>query len=124
MTNTKILYVSHAIGDEKLGRYLAAQSVDTRCRYEFDLSAEGDGALVEGWQVGVQVRVQRCDGVIAFVTALSPGCPHQNWEVKCALEERKPLRGIWHYPNDRTEFPEIISCAWSDAAIREFINAL
>jgi hypothetical protein len=55
------------------------------------------------WKDRVRTRIKRSDGVIALVSKSSLNSSGQKWEISCAKEEKKPLRGIWAYTDDRTD---------------------
>ena len=76
------------------------------------------------WKERVRTRIRRSDGVIALVSANSLTSTGQKWEIACAIEEGKPVRGIWAFSNDRTVLPSIKTLAWSDANISGFIDSL
>ena len=54
----------------------------------------------------------------------SPTSSGQKWEIQCATEEGKPIRGIWAYSTDRTNIAGVPTYAWSDATISGFIDSL
>jgi len=45
-------------------------------------------------------------------------------EIKCAKEEKKKIRGIWAYSDDRTKIDGVSTYTWSDANISNFIDSL
>jgi hypothetical protein len=48
----------------------------------------------------------------------------QKWEIACAKEEKKKIRGIYAYSSDRTELEGVTTFTWSDANISNFIDSL
>ena len=48
----------------------------------------------------------------------------QQWEIQCAKDEGKPIRGIWAYKNDRTNLAGVHTIAWNDQNIIDFIDSL
>ena len=47
-----------------------------------------------GWKERVTTRIfRRSDGVIAVISSNTPKADGELWEIKCAVEERKPTRG-------------------------------
>lgn len=48
----------------------------------------------------------------------------QQWEIACAKDEKKRMRGIWAYSDDRTNVEGIATFVWSDKNISDFINSL
>jgi len=50
----------------------------------------------------VRTRIRRSHGVIVLVSKNSLTSDGQAWEIQCAKDEGKPIRGIWAYKDDRT----------------------
>jgi hypothetical protein len=48
----------------------------------------------------------------------------QKWEIACAKEEKKKIRGIWAYADDRTDLEGVNTVVWSDKNINDFIDSL
>ncbi len=120
---TKTVFVAFAIEDERQRDFLKGQSLSPRQPYEFiDMSVKQP--YDTQWKERVRTRIRRSDGVIALVSANSLTSTGQKWEIACAIEEGKPVRGIWAYSNDRTVLPSIKTLAWSDANISGFIDSL
>ncbi len=123
MTDTRIVFVAFAMEDERQRDFLKGQSLSPRAPYEFiDLSVKE--AYESGWKDKVRARIRRCHGVIALVSADSLDSEGQQWEIACAIEEGKKVRGIWAYKDDRTELPGVSTYTWSDANIAGFIDTL
>ncbi|WP_353848683.1 TIR domain-containing protein [Cellulomonas sp.] len=72
----------------------------------------------------MRTRIRRSHGVIVLVSKNSLTSSGQKWEIQCAKEERKPIRGIWAYTNDRTELSGVATFTWSDTNIANFIDSL
>jgi hypothetical protein len=62
--------------------------------------------------------------MIVVVSKNSLTSSGQKWEIQCAREERKPMRGIWAYSADRTKLPGVSTYGWSDRNIIGFIDSL
>jgi hypothetical protein len=45
-------------------------------------------------------------------------------EIACAKEEKKRIRGIWAYTDDRTNLDGVNTFVWSDKNISDFIDSL
>jgi hypothetical protein len=43
---------------------------------------------------------------------------------RCAKEEKKRIRGIWAYTDDRTNLDGVNTFVWSDKNISDFIDSL
>jgi hypothetical protein len=62
--------------------------------------------------------------VIVLVSKNSLASSGQKREIQCAMEEGKPIRGIWAYNEDRTQISGVPTVVWSDANISSFIDSL
>ncbi len=76
------------------------------------------------WKDRVRTKIKRSHGVIALVSKNSMKSSGQKWEIACAKEEKKRIRGIWAYSNDRTDLEGVNTVTWSDANISSFIDSL
>lgn len=120
---TKTVFVAFAIEDERQRDFLKGQSLSPRAPYEFiDMSVKE--AYESGWKDKVRTRIRRSDGVIVLVSRNSLTSTGQKWEIQCAKEEGKPIRGIWAYTNDRTDLAGVPTYTWSDKNISDFIDSL
>lgn len=123
MADKKIVFVAFAIEDERQRDFLKGQSLSPRAPYEFvDMSVKE--AYEEGWKDKVRTRIKRSHGVIVLVSKNSLTSTGQKWEIQCAKEEGKPIRGIWAYSTDRTALAGVSTVAWSDKNITDFIDSL
>ncbi len=123
MSDKKIIFIAFAIEDEKQRDLFTGQSLHPRAPFEFiDMSVKE--AYDSGWKDKVRTRIRRSDGVIVLVSKNSLISSGQKWEVACAKEEGKKVKGIWAYSNDRTEVAGISTAAWSDINITTFIDSL
>ncbi|MFE9820350.1 TIR domain-containing protein [Streptomyces sp. NPDC005773] len=123
MADTKVVFVAFAIEDERQRDFLKGQSLSPRAPYEFiDMSVKE--AYESGWKEKVRTRIRRSDGVIVLVSKNSLTSEGQEWEIKCAREEGKKIRGIWAYSDDRTQLAGVTTVVWSDANISSFIDSL
>lgn len=123
MADKKVVFVAFAIEDERQRDFLKGQSLHPRAPYEFiDMSVKD--AYVSGWKDKVRTRIRRSDGVIALVSKNSLSSTGQKWEIECAKEEGKKIRGIWAYSDDRTSLSGVSTVTWSDTNISNFIDSL
>jgi hypothetical protein len=123
MSNNKVLFIAFAIEDERQRDFLKGQSLSPREPFEFiDMSVKQ--AYDSGWKDKVRTRIKRSDGVIVLVSKNSKASDGQKWEIQCAKEEKKPIRGIWAYSDDRTEISGVTTYVWSDKNINDFIDSL
>ena len=123
MADSKIVFIAFAIEDEHQRDFLKGQSLSPRAPYEFiDMSVKE--AYDSDWKIKVRTRIRRSHGVIVLVSKNSLNSSGQKWEIACAREEGKPIRGIWAYADDRTALSGVSTYAWSDKNITDFIDYL
>lgn len=123
MADKKVLFVAFAIEDENQRNLLKGQTFHPRAPYEFiDMSVKEP--YDKEWKERVRTRIRRSHGVIVLVSKNSLDSSGQKWEIECAKEEKKPIRGIWAYSTDRTQIAGVPTYAWSDQNINDFIDIL
>lgn len=123
MVDKKTVFVAFAIEDERQRDFLKGQSLSPRAPYEFiDMSVKQP--YDKDWKDRVRTRIRRSHGVIALISKNSFASSGQKWELQCAQEEGKPVRGIWAYSDDRTSIAGVPTYTWSDKNISDFIDAL
>lgn len=123
MATTKVVFVAFAIEDERQRDFLKGQSLHPRAPFEFiDMSVKQ--AYDSDWKAKVRTRIRRSDGVIVLVSKNSLTSSGQKWEIQCARDEGKPIRGILAYKDDRTAIAGVSSVTWSDENISSFIDSL
>jgi hypothetical protein len=123
MAGIKVVFVAFAIEDERQRDFLKGQSLHSRAPFEFiDMSVKE--AYDKDWKEKVRTRIRRSDGVIVLVSKNSLTSSGQKWEVQCAQDENRPVRGIWAYADDRTKLSGVQTYVWSDKNINDFIESL
>lgn len=123
MSERKVVFIAFAIEDERQRDFLKGQSLHPRAPFEFiDMSVKQP--YVTEWKDRVRTRIRRSDGVIILVSKNSLESSGQKWEIQCAKEEGKKIRGIWAYKDDRTTISGIATVTWSDENISNFIDSL
>lgn len=123
MADKKVIFVAFAIEDETQRDFLKGQSLSPRAPYEFiDMSVKQ--AYDTDWKNKVRTRIKRSDGVIVLVSENSATSAGQKWEIGCAKEEGKRIRGIYAYKNDRSVIAGVDTYPWSDQNISDFIDSL
>jgi hypothetical protein len=119
----KVVFIAFAIEDERQRDFLKGQSLHPRAPYEFiDMSVKQ--AYDKDWKDKVRTRIRRSDGVIALVSKSSLKSSGQKWEIECAKEEKKRIRGIYAYEDDRTNLEGVNTFVWNDKNISDFIDLL
>jgi hypothetical protein len=123
MVDKKTVFVAFAIEDERQRDFLKGQSLHPRAPFEFvDMSVKEP--YDSDWKERVRTRIRRSHGVIVLVSKSSLTSSGQKWEIQCAKDESKPIRGIWAYVTDRTTLDGVPTYTWSDANISSFIDSL
>lgn len=123
MVDKKIVFVAFAIEDVRSRDYLKGQSLNTRSPFEYiDMSVKE--AYDEAWKERVRARIRRSDGVLILVSANSLLSSGQKWEIKCAREEGKSVRGMWIYKDDRTKIDGLNTMVWTWDNIATWIDGL
>ena len=123
MAEKKIVFVAFAIEDVNIRDMIKGQSLNTDSPFEYtDMSVKD--AYDEEWKKRVRTRIKRSDGVLAIVTKNSLKSSGQKWEISCAKEEAKPLRGIWAYEADRTDLVGVKTMVWTWPNISNWIDSL
>jgi hypothetical protein len=123
MANKKVVFIAFAIEDARIRDLIKGQSLHTESPFEYiDMSVKE--AYDKEWKKRVRTRIIRSDGVIAIVSKNSLTSTGQKWEIQCAKEEKKPLRGVWAYTDDRTNLIGVNTVVWTWDNIAAFINSL
>ena len=123
MADKKVVFVAFAIEDVRIRDLIKGQSLHTDAPFEYiDMSVKE--AYDEEWKKRVRTRILRSDGVIAIVSKNSLDSTGQKWEIQCAKEEKRPLRGVWAYKEDRTNLVGVNTVVWTWENIAAFINSL
>jgi len=123
MSEKKVIFVAFAIEDERQRDFLKGQTLHPRSPFEFiDMSVKEP--YDSNWQDRVRTRIRRSHGVLVLVSKNSLASSGQKWEIQCAKDETRPIRGIWAYKDDRTDLPGVPTYVWSDANITGFIDSL
>ena len=123
MATKKIVFIAFAIEDESQRDLLKGQSLNTNSPFEYiDMSVKIP--YDSSWKERVRTRIRRSDGVIALVSRNSLSSSGQKWEIRCAKEEGKRLRGIWAYTDDHTNLVGVNTKVWTWDNIKAFINSL
>lgn len=126
MADTKVVFIAFAKEDETTRNLFTGQRVHPDTPFEFvDMSVKEP--YESEWRKRVQTRIRRIDGVIALISSSTPKATGQLFEIKCAVEEEKPLLGIWIEDGYRTKPTEMgsASCVtWTWDNVANFIDSL
>ncbi len=123
----KRIFISFAIEDKTTRDLFVGQAKNSSTPFEIvDMSVKTpwDSA----WKTKCRERINSCSGVIVLVTPNLPKADGALWEIKCAKELGKPIRGI--YANGGTFFNEpadmfgAITSSWKWDNIKSFLDEL
>lgn len=122
----KRVFIAFAKEDERIRDLIKGQSLNANTEFEYvDMSVKEP--YETEWKEKVRTRIKSSDGVIALISANSPNASGQLWEIECAIEEGKPLLGLWIYKEDRTNLTAMSGqsvIVWTWDGITKFINSL
>lgn len=123
MADKKVVFVAFAIEDESIRNMIKGQSLNTKSPFEYiDMSVKE--AYDEEWKKRVRTRILRSDGVLVIVSKNSLTSSGQKWEIQCAKDEGKKVRGIWAYKDDRTNLTGVNTMVWTWDNIANWIDSL
>tara|TARA_R110001599_G_scaffold333529_1_gene549515 strand:- start:622 stop:993 length:372 start_codon:yes stop_codon:yes gene_type:complete len=123
MTDKKIIFIAFAIEDVRIRDMIKGQSLNTNSPFDYiDMSVKE--AYEEEWKKKVRSRILRSDGVLVVVSKNSLNSSGQKWEIQCAKEEEKKIRGIWAYKEDRTDLTGVKTMVWNWDNIAAWIDSL
>lgn len=123
MADKKVVFVAFAIEDAKIRDMIKGQSLHTDSPFEYvDMSVKE--AYDEEWKKKVRTRILRSDGVLAIISKNSLLSTGQKWEIQCAKEEGKSVKGIWAYKEDRTAIAGVNTMVWTWENISNWIDSL
>ncbi|MEK6664743.1 MAG: TIR domain-containing protein [Pseudomonadota bacterium] len=123
MSEKKVIFIAFAIEDERIRDMIKGQSLNAKSPFEYvDMSVTE--AYDEEWKKKVRTRILRSDGVLVVVSKNSLSSSGQKWEIQCAKEEKKKIRGIWAYKEDRTDLAGVNTMVWTWDNIANWIDSL
>jgi hypothetical protein len=126
VTDKRVIFIAFAMEDEGSRNLFTGQALNTKTPYEFiDMSVKEP--YETAWKERVRTRIRRSHGVIALISSDTPKATGQLWEISCAVDEGKPLLGVWIEQRYRTRPLEIGSepCKeWTWSAIAQFVDNL
>ena len=123
MAAKKVIFVAFAIEDVRIRDMIKGQSLHTNSPFEYvDMSVKE--AYDEEWKKKVRTRILRSDGVLVIVSKNSLNSSGQKWEIQCTKEEKKKIRGIWAYKDDRTDLAGVNTMVWTWDNIAAWIDSL
>lgn len=123
----KRIFVAFAFEDIAIKRLFTGQAKNTMVPYEFvDMSIKTP--FDEKWKTQCRKRILSCDGVIILISPNTKSAKGQLWEIKCAVEEQKPLQCIYIRKANIFDKPESLfwvdSKKWTWENVQKFIDSL
>ncbi|HET7690513.1 MAG TPA: TIR domain-containing protein [Nocardioidaceae bacterium] len=126
MADEKVVFLAFAKEDETTKILFLGQRKLTSTPYSWtDMSVKEP--YDSEWKARVRTRVRRSDGVIALISSSTPDADGQLWEIACAVEEEKPLLGVWIEKGYRTKPTEMAGARcveWTWENVGNFISSL
>jgi hypothetical protein len=122
----KVVFIAFAKEDEGVRNLFTGQRVNANTPFSFTDMSVKDPYQSE-WKERVRTRVRRSDGVVALISSNTPDATGQRWEITCAVEESKPLLGLWIEDGYRTKPSEMgpAPCkSWTWQNVANFIDNL
>jgi hypothetical protein len=123
----KRVFISFAKEDMYARDYLVGQARNERSPFEFvDMSVKEPWS--DSWKTQCRTKIKGCDGVIALLSSNTMNADGARWEMKCAIEEEIPIRGMYISREDICNIPPELSgkrvMYWTWQNIENFINSL
>jgi hypothetical protein len=122
----KIVFIAFAKEDERTRNLFSGQKVHPKTPFRFtDMSVKKP--YDRAWKTRTRARIKRSAGVIVLVSSWTRQADGQLWEIKCAREEGKPIRGFWVEKGFRIR-PRAMGTipirTWSWPNVARFIDSL
>lgn len=122
----KVVFIAFAKEDEVARNLFTGQRLNTSSPFSFvDMSVKEP--YKSEWKERVRARVIRSHGVVALISGSTPAASGQLWEIGCAVEEGKPLLGLWIQDGYRTK-PTVMASApvkaWTWDNVASFIDSI
>ena len=123
---SKRIFISFSIKDVRFRDLLVGQAKNEKSPFEFvDMSVKEPWDVQ--WKIKCRTKIRGCNGMIVLLSKNTVNSIGAKWEIKCAKEEKIPVRGIFIYKDDRNYPTEMIGkkiIRWTWDSIANFINSL
>lgn len=126
MSDPKVVFLAFAKEDETTKNLFLGQRKLGDTPYDWTDMSVKEPYKTE-WKQRVRARVRRSDGVVALISSSTPGASGELWEITCAVEEEKPLLGVWIESGYRTKPSEMAGARcvdWTWENVGAFIDSL
>lgn len=124
----KRLFVAFAIEDLTAKILFTGHAKNARVPYEFvDMSVKSPWDTQ--WKTNCRTRIKGCDGTIVLVSKNLSRAEGTLWEIKCSIEEGKPIIGIFiengSFANLPFEYRGSVNCYdWKYENVKAFVESL
>src|ERR1700761_1677313 len=89
----KRVFIAFAIEDQITKILFTGHAKNARVPYEFvDMSVKEPWDTQ--WKTNCRIRIKGCDGTIVLISRNLSNASGALWEIKCSIEEAKPVIGI------------------------------
>lgn len=124
----KRVFVAFAMEDIVEKILFTGQAKNDSVPFEFvDMSVKTPWDFA--WKTNCRARIASCSGVIVLVSPNLKNAEGALWEVKCALELKLPIKGVyikggsaWSIPADM--LGRVDCCTWNHRDLANFVNRL
>jgi hypothetical protein len=122
----KRVFISFAVEDRWARDYLVGQAKNDNSPFDFiDMSVKEPWS--SEWKTKCRARIKGCDGVIALLSSKTINADGARWEMRCAIEEDIPIRGMY-VTTSGCQIPSELSgkrvMNWAWANLKSFIDSL
>ena len=123
---SKRVFVSFAVEDKHYRDLLKGQALNTGSPIDYtDFSVKEPWSTA--WKTQCRERIRGCHGLVALLSKNSLTADGQRWEIQCAVDEGKPVLGVYIHSSEQVAPPEMAGqrkIAWTWDGIATFINSL
>jgi len=125
----KRIFISFAAEDSTYRDLLTGQARNEKSPFEFvDMSVKEPWS--DDWKNKCRTKIKGCDGMIVLVSKKTHSASGAKFEMRCANEEKVPLRGVYVDYDDKDsitipselEGKKVVRWTWEN--IESFVDSL
>ena len=125
---SKRVFISFSMKDSEYRDHLVNQARSQKSPFEFmDMSVKEPWKEAE-WKHRCRTKIKRSDAVIVLLSKNTWHSSGLRWEIKCALEEQKPIIGMHIKKNEKGAIPPELKgkriITWSWVNLEKFVNGI
>ena len=122
----KRIFIAFAKEDEAARNMLKGQADLTKTPFEYvDMSVKEPYS--SEWKEKTRSRIRGSAGVVVLLSKNTLTASGALWEINCAIEEKKPLLGLWIYKEDKS-VPDVMKgtkvIRWTWEGLAAFIESV